>query len=138
MEHMPRYEHVLDNLKKLVRPGGRAYFDFSAGHVSDDTSSFVTKYIWPGRFRSVFMPDLFDAISKSPFEVVELWNDRHNYYIWALKCHDKWVARKDEVVRLAGEELWRMWRLLFAGVADVMSPHRQACTAYRIVLERRP
>ncbi len=83
IEDLSDYPRVMRRLDDLVKPGGRVYLDFAADRERFGTSSFVSKYIWPGTFRMVYMPELIASISESPFEIVELHNDRHNYYLWA-------------------------------------------------------
>lgn len=134
MEDLSDYRRVLRQLAGLVRPGGRVYLDFAASPTP--VSSFITKYIWPGTFRMVYMPEFVDCLSHSAFEIVELHNDRRNYHLWALGVYQRWMEGKAEVVARRDEATWRMFRLLYAGGAELMgSPARQA-TAYRVVLER--
>lgn len=134
MEDLSDYRRVLGKLSGLIRPGGRIYLDFAA--CTDPVSSFITKHIWPGTFRMVHMPELIECVSRSPFELVALHNDRMNYYLWSLGVLRRWEERKSEVLQRADVATWRMFRLLYAGTAALMgSPLREA-TAYRMVLER--
>jgi cyclopropane-fatty-acyl-phospholipid synthase len=81
------------------------------------------------------MPELMAAIDRSRFELVGVWDDRRNYYLWARNGHQRWLDNRDEVVRRAGEETWRLFRLLFAGTAGSMSDPAYHGAAYRMVLE---
>ena len=82
----------------------------------------------------VYMPELIASITESPFEIVELHNDRHNYYLWARESYRRWMEHKDMVVARAGEELWRTFRIMHAGTANVMGNPECGVGAYRIVL----
>jgi cyclopropane-fatty-acyl-phospholipid synthase len=135
IEDLSHYPRVLRHLAELLVPGGRAYLDFAAAKQRVGTSSFVTKYVWPGAFRQVYMPELMAAIDRSRFELVGVWDDRRNYYLWARNGHQRWLDNRDEVVRRAGEETWRLFRLLFAGTAGSMSDPAYHGAAYRMVLE---
>jgi len=135
IEDLSDYPRVLDRLAKLLEPGGRVYLDFAAAKVAVDTSAFVTKHVWPGSFRQVYMPELLAALDRSPLELVGVWDDRRNYHLWARKGHQRWLENRDEVVRLSSEETWRLFRLLYAGTAGVMDDPTYRTTAYRMVLE---
>lgn len=135
IEDLSDYRRVLTRLVPWLRPGGRVYLDFASAPDRFGTGSFVTKHIWPGTFRMVYMPELVQALEHSPFEVMEVHNDRWNYHLWARKVHERWVARRDEIIARAGEELWRTFRLLYAGCASIMTRPFGRATAYRMVLE---
>jgi len=138
IEDLSDYGRVMAGFAKLLEPGGRAYLDFAAGKVPFGTSSFITKYVWPGTFRMVYMPELMAAIDKSPIQLVGVYNDRHNYHLWARNGHRRWEEHRDEIVARAGEELYRLFNLLFIGTAGVMNNPSQQVSAYRMVLELPP
>jgi cyclopropane-fatty-acyl-phospholipid synthase len=135
IEDLSDYPRVMARLAELLHPGGRVYLDFATCRERVGTSSFVTRHVWPGSFRPVYMPELMAAIDRSPLEVVGLWNDRRNYHLWAKKGHQRWLEHRDEVVQSAGEETWRLFRLLFAGAAGAHDDPTYAGTAYRMTLE---
>ena len=135
IEDLSDYPLVLSCLARLLQPGGRVYLDFAACKVPVGTSSFITKYVWPGAFREVYMPQLMDAIDHSPIELVGVWDDRRNYHLWAKKGHQRWLENRDEVIRLSDETTWRLFRLLFAGTAGSMNEPTYGSSAYRVVLE---
>ncbi|MDQ3281001.1 MAG: class I SAM-dependent methyltransferase, partial [Acidobacteriota bacterium] len=60
IEDLSDYPRVMQRFEQLLKPGARAYLDFAAGKVPFGTSSFVTKYVWPGTFRMVYMPQLME------------------------------------------------------------------------------
>jgi cyclopropane-fatty-acyl-phospholipid synthase len=137
IEDLSDYPRVMRRLTRWLEPGGRVYCDFASANVPFSTSSFVTRHIWPGTFRMVYLPQLTQALAASSLDIMEMHNDRRNYHLWTLKLHDRWVRRRAEVVESAGEETWRLFRLLYAGVASIMSPLTDRATAYRLVLEPR-
>jgi len=85
----------------------------------------------------VYLPELIPALAAVRLDIVEMHNDRRNYYLWAKLGHERWVARKAEVVTAADEITWRRMRVLFAGAAHVMATSPGGTTAYRGVLESR-
>jgi len=135
MEDLSDYRTVIRRLTGWVRPGGRIYFDFAASKQRVATSSFITKYIWPGVFRMVYLPELIDAVWRSPFEVVLLDNDRVNYFRWARESDRRWIERRAQVLEQADEATWRTFRLMHAGCANIMRDATRGATAYRMVLE---
>lgn len=137
LEDLSDYRRVLPRLAAWLRPGGRVYCDFASTNRRFGISSFVTKHVWPGTFRMVYLPELTAAIADSPLDIAEIQNDRDNYYLWAKRGYERWMQRKAEVVAAADEKTWRMMHVLIAGTAHVMSPASTGTTAYRVVLESR-
>jgi len=135
IEDLSDYPRVMTRFAELLKPGARAYLDFAAGKVPFGTSSFVTKYVWPGTFRMVYMPELMEAIDHSDIQLAGVYNDRHNYYLWARNGHHRWVENREKVIEAAGEEIYRLFNLLFLGTAGVMNNPSQNVSAYRMVLE---
>jgi cyclopropane-fatty-acyl-phospholipid synthase len=135
IEDLSDYPRVLERLAELLAPGGRVYLDYASGKVPFATSSFITKHVWPGTFRMTYVPELLAALDRSPLQLVGLYNDRRNYHLWAKKGRERWIENREEVVARAGEETWRLFRLLFAGTSGVMNDPSYDVTAYRMLLE---
>lgn len=135
IEDLSDYPRVMGRFTELLEPGARAYLDFAAGKVPFGTSSFITKHVWPGTFRMVYMPQLMEAIDQSRIQLAGVYNDRRNYYLWARNGHARWVEHKDEIIRQSSVETYRLCRLLIIGTAGVMSNPSQQVSAYRMVLE---
>jgi cyclopropane-fatty-acyl-phospholipid synthase len=135
IEDLSDYARVMKRLPRLLKPGGRVYLDFAAAKEPDSTASFITKYVWPGIFRMVYMPELLLAIVRSPFEIVGLYNDRLNYHLWAKKELARWIEQKSKVNEIAGEATWRMFAILIAATASIMDRPSHSHSAYRLVLE---
>lgn len=137
MEDLSRYGAVAQRLARWIEPGGRCYADFASTRLPFGVSSFITKYIWPGEFRMVYLPAFMRALARSSLDVVEMHNDRRNYRLWVGKVHDRWVERHDEVLEVTDERTWRMYRLLHAGVVATMEDTTERATAYRLVFAPR-
>ncbi len=135
IEDLSDYPWVLRRLGELIKPGGRVYLDFAAGKVPVATSTFITKYVWPGSFRMVYMPELMAAADAARIHVAGVYDDRRNYHLWARNGHTRWEENREAVVRESSEETWRLFKLLFAGTAGVMNDPSHGVTAYRMVLE---
>lgn len=137
LEDCSDYRFALCRIDEWLAPGGHVYLDFAATAHRFQTSSFVSKHVWPGAFRMVHLPQFVAAVDRSPLELAALHNDRHNYYLWARKVHDRWVARHDEMITAADEPTFRTMHILFAGTCFIMSPESARATAYRMLLRRR-
>jgi cyclopropane-fatty-acyl-phospholipid synthase len=134
MEDLSDYPLVMKHLRGLLAPGGRIYCDFAASPRRYGIASMVTKYVWPGKFRMVYMPQFDRAATAAGFDIVELENDRRNYHLWTKKVHERWLERRDEALAIVDERMWRLMRLLMAGVSHSMGPTATVDTAYRVVL----
>ena len=137
IEDLSDYDEVMTRLAAWLRPGGTVYLDFAAVDRRFGVPSFVTKYVWPGAFRMVYLPSFTRALAKHHFDIVEMRNDRRNYHLWVRGGYERWMRRREEIVEAVGETTWRMMRLLMAGTAHVMSERSTRATAYRVVLQPR-
>jgi cyclopropane-fatty-acyl-phospholipid synthase len=137
IEELADYPQVMHRLDLWLKPGGLIYLDFAAVDRRFGVASFVTKYVWPGSFRMVHLPSFTAAITAVSFDIVDIRNDRRNYYLWAKGGYERWMHHHEEIVTEADERTWRLMRLLMAGTAHLMSERSDWATAYRVVLERR-
>ncbi len=137
MEDLAAYRKVMPRLAKWLKPGGRIYCDFAASGDRFGITSFVTKHIWPGRFRLVYMPQFIAAASKSGLDIVNIENDRRNYHLWAKKGMERWQPQRDEITAASDDKTYRLMTLLIAGTAEMFSPDSERATAYRVTLGHR-
>ena len=79
IEDLADYRKVMRRLSAWLRPAGRVYMDFASVDRPFGVASFVTKYVWPGAFRMVYLPAFTRALARTHFDIVELHNDRRNY-----------------------------------------------------------
>ncbi len=135
IEDLSDYKRVMGKLHHLVKPGGRVYLDFASEKEAFATRSFVTKFVWPGTFRMVYMPEFVDAVRDSMFEIEAIYNDRHNYYLWAKKAYEKLLQNKEPFIAKSDEMTWRMFLILYAGTSAAMVRSSYYSTAYRVVLQ---
>lgn len=135
IEDLSEYPKVMAQIATLVKPGGKVYLDFACDTVLGGTNSFITKYIWPGKFRLVNITQFIEAVRSSLFEIVTIHNDRYNYYYWSKGVHERWREKKEEILEETNEELWRTYDALFATTAAIMVRPQYDNTALRVVLE---
>ncbi|MCB9077207.1 MAG: class I SAM-dependent methyltransferase [Anaerolineaceae bacterium] len=135
IEDLSDYQRVMAKLPTLLKPGGRVYLDFASEKESFATRSFITKYVWPGTFRMVYMPGFIKAVNDSRFEIEGIYNDRHNYHLWAKKGYEKLLLNKEPFIAKSNEQLWRLFLVLYAGTSAAMIKPDYFCSAYRVVLK---
>ncbi len=134
MEHLPDYQTVIQKFDRLLKPGGRVYLDASASSRKFDSSTFVSKYIFPGRHSFFCLHDFLTKVAKENFEVISVYNDRKNYLLTCKSWAENLDRRHDEIANRWGERLYRLFRIyLWASVFGFQS---QDLTAYRVVLEK--
>jgi cyclopropane-fatty-acyl-phospholipid synthase len=116
-EHLPDYKTTLRKYAELLKPGGRVYLDALAMRTKQDTSTFMKRYIYPGNSAPLLLHQYLRHVARSPFELLSVDDDRHNYYLtcreWALRLD----AARDEIVHRWGEPIYRRFRLFLWGSA---------------------
>lgn len=128
-EHLPDYAATLAQYQRLLKPGGRVYLDAAACREKFSFSAFIMNYIYPGDPTPLHLPSYLEALSKTPFELVMIRNDRENYTLTAKH----WATRLDEnremIVQRWGETLYRrfhlyLWGCVHCFATDTMSAYR--------------
>ena len=116
-EHLPDYRTTLRKYAELLKPGGRVYLDALAMRRKHLASTFMKRYIYPGNSAPLLLHQYLRNVARSPFELLCLEDDRHNYFLtcraWAIRLD----AARDEVVARWGEPLYRRFRLFLWGSA---------------------
>ncbi|WP_153111031.1 class I SAM-dependent methyltransferase [Propionivibrio limicola] len=134
MEHLPDYPGVLQRFQQLLKPGGRVYLDASAFREKHVKPTFVSRYIFPGDHSFFCLHDFLTAVSRTQLDVLEVYNDRNNYFLTCKAWAEKLEVARDEIIRCWGEELYRRFRLYLWGSAYAFL--NRGMGAYRVVLER--
>jgi cyclopropane-fatty-acyl-phospholipid synthase len=116
-EHLPNYRRTLHKYGELLRPGGHVYLDALAMRTKRRVSTFMTRYVYPGGSAPLLLHSYLRHVARSPFELLSVVDDRHNYYLtcreWALRLD----GARDEIVRRWGEPIYRRFRLFLWGSA---------------------
>jgi cyclopropane-fatty-acyl-phospholipid synthase len=116
-EHLPNYKTTLRKYAELVKPGGAVYLDALAMRAKFRVSTFMSRYVYPGGQSPLLLHDYLREVARSPFELVSLEDDRHNYHLTCKRWAQKLDARRDEIVARWGEPLYRRFRLFLWGSA---------------------
>jgi cyclopropane-fatty-acyl-phospholipid synthase len=116
-EHLPDYRTTLCAYADLLRPGGRVYLDALAMRRKHLASSFMKRYVYPGASAPLLLHQYLRHVARSPFELLSVENDRHNYYLTCREWACRLDAARDEIIRRWGEPLYRRFRLFLWGSA---------------------
>jgi cyclopropane-fatty-acyl-phospholipid synthase len=116
-EHLPNYKTTLRKYAELVKPGGSVYLDALAMRQKFQVSTFMTKYVYPGGQSPLLLHSYLREVAHSPFELISLDDDRHNYYLTCRRWAQKLDSKRDEIVARFGEPLYRRFRLFLWGSA---------------------
>lgn len=131
-EHLPDYAASLEQYRRLLKPGGRLYLDACASRVKFPFSSFTYRFVFPGNATPLCLHDYLAEVAKTPFEVLEVHNDRESYRLTCQRWAENLERHRAEIARRWGEPLFRRFQLYLWGCVDAME--RDAIGAYRVVL----
>ncbi|MEV0394956.1 class I SAM-dependent methyltransferase [Polymorphospora rubra] len=116
-EHLPDYRTTLRKYAELLRPGGRVYLDALAMRRKHAASTFMKRYIYPGNSAPLLLHQYLRHVARSPFELLRIEDDRHNYFLTCREWARRLDAARDEIVARWGEPLYRRFRLFLWGSA---------------------
>jgi cyclopropane-fatty-acyl-phospholipid synthase len=131
-EHLPNYRATLHKYAELLRPGGNVYLDALAMRAKHRVSTFMSRYIYPGGSSPLLLHEYLAKVARSPFQLVSIDDERHNYHLTCKAWAQRLDAARDEVVRRWGEPLYRRFRLFLWGSAAGFATGQ--VQAYRWVL----
>lgn len=132
IEHLPHYEKVLKKFDHLLKPGGLVFLDGSAARKKYELSTFMVRYIYPGNHSFLVLDDFVNKVAKTPFEMLEIQNDRHSYYLTFKQWAENLEKNKDAVIRQFGDFEYRKFRLYLWGATYEFLSRNLDC--YRLVL----
>jgi cyclopropane-fatty-acyl-phospholipid synthase len=134
IEHLPDYERVLKKFSSMLKPGGRVFLDGSAAKKKYELSTFMVRHIYPGNHSFLVLDDLLNKLGKTDLELMEVHNDRWNYFLtfkqWAVNLD----ANKGFVQANFGDFEYRKFRLYLWGAAYEFLTRSLDC--YRLILSK--
>jgi cyclopropane-fatty-acyl-phospholipid synthase len=95
-------------------------------------STFMSRYIYPGGSSPLVLHEYLRRVARSPFELISVVDDRHNYHLTCKAWAQRLDAARDEVVHRWGDPLYRRFRLFLWGSAAGFATGQ--VQAYRWVL----
>lgn len=136
IEHLPRYPDMLKQCSHLLKKHGYVYIDAVATNQdSFINSSFINKYIFSGNHRCLDIADFVNAVKYSPFQLLELHNDRHNYALTIRNWAQRLQACRHEFSKKWGEDIYRRFEIYLWGCCYALEIDK--LQAYRMVLKKR-
>ncbi|HUC63334.1 MAG TPA: class I SAM-dependent methyltransferase [Alphaproteobacteria bacterium] len=134
IEHLPQYDKVLAKFWSLLKPGGAIFLDGSACTKKFELSSFMVKYIYGGNHSFLVLHDFLGELAKTKFEVEEIWNDRHSYFLTFRQWARNFDRNREAVVKRFGEFNFRRFRLYLWGATYEFLTGSLSC--YRMIVRK--
>jgi cyclopropane-fatty-acyl-phospholipid synthase len=116
-EHLPDYRRTLAQYERLLKPGRRVYLDAYSGR-RHGMPSFISKWVFQGNTSPLCLETYLTEVARTPFEVVVIKNDRHNYFLSCKKWAENLEAKRDEVIARWGRHLYRRFVLYLWSAAN--------------------
>ena len=132
IEHLPQYQKVLDKFASIIKPSGLIFLDGSACTNKYELSSYMVKYIYGGNHSFLVLHDFLDRLAKTRLEVLEIFNDRHSYFLTFQQWARNFDNNRDLVIERFGEFNYRRFRLYLWGAAYEFLSRSLDC--YRMIL----
>ena len=131
-EHLPDYAALTTQYRRLLKPGGRIYFDSCASEQMYDVGTFIAEHIFQGTTSYLCLSRFLEEAAKQHFEVDRVLNDRTNYQLTSQKWAERLESNRAFVVSHVGEFTYRKFHLLIWSCAAMFDLN--VVTAYRVVL----
>ena len=98
-------------------------------------STFFERHIFRGNGTTLCLHDYLTEVARSPFEVEQVHNDRHDYLLTTRAWAERLDHHREIVENRWGAAQYRRFRLYLWGCVDGFS--RDVIQAYRMVLSLR-
>lgn len=131
-EHLPDYRRTLAQYARLLKPGRRVYLDAYSGR-RHGMPSFISKWVFQGNTSPLNLERYLAEVARTPFEVVVIKNDRHNYFLSCKKWAENLEAHRDEVIARWGTHLYRRFVLYLWSAAN--SFETGSLSAHHMILQ---
>lgn len=131
-EHLPDYRRTLAQYHRLLKPGRRVYLDAYSGR-KHGMPSFISKWVFQGNTSPLCLEKYLAEVAHTPFEVVVIKNDRHNYFLSCKKWAENLEAKRDEVIARWGKHLYRRFVLYLWSAAN--SFENGTLSAHHMILQ---
>jgi cyclopropane-fatty-acyl-phospholipid synthase len=131
-EHLPDYRRTLAQYERLLKPGRRVYLDAYSGK-RHGMPSFISKWVFQGNTSPLCLEKYLTEVARTPFEVVVIKNDRHNYFLSCKKWAENLEAKRDEVIARWGKHLYRRFVLYLWSAAN--SFENGTLSAHHMILQ---
>ena len=131
-EHLTDYATLTAQYRRLLKPGGRIYFDSCASEQMYDVGTFIAEHIFQGATSYLCISKFLTEAAKQHFEIELIENDRRNYELTTQKWGERLDSNRDYVIQHVGDWTYRKFRLLIWACAAMFDLN--VVTAYHVVL----
>ena len=131
-EHLPDYRRTLAQYERILKPGRRVYLDAYSGR-KHGMPSFISKWVFQGNTSPLCLEHYLTEVARTPFEVVVIKNDRHNYFLSCKKWAENLELKRDEVIARWGKHLYRRFVLYLWSAAN--SFENGSLSAHHMILQ---
>jgi cyclopropane-fatty-acyl-phospholipid synthase len=132
IEHLPNYARVLEKFMSILKPGKHIFLDGSACTKKYELSSYMVKYIYGGNHSFLVLHDFLDKLAQTPLQALEIFNDRHSYFLTFQQWARNFDANRDAIVARFGEFEYRRFRFYLWGATYEFLSRSLSC--YRMVI----
>lgn len=134
IEHLPQYERVIKKFYEILKPGGHVFLDGSSARKKYHSASFMIRHIYPGNHSFLVLDDLLNKIAMTPFELVEIHNDRWSYFLTFRQWARNLEANRKQIQQQFGDLQFRKFRLYLWGLTFEFLARKLDC--YRMILRK--
>lgn len=118
LEHVGRgnYELFMKNADSVLKQKGLFLLHYISGKRENDGDAWIKKYIFPGGT----IPSLREIINMLPefnFYTLDVESLRRHYTKTLLCWRGNFIKKREEILKMQGEEFTRMWELYLASCA---------------------
>lgn len=129
------YDRYFRKLRELLNEDGIALLhSIGRSGTPTTTASFISKYIFPGGYIPA-LSEVLPAIQRSGLVVTDVEILRLHYAETLKAWRERFLARKEDVLRVYDERFLRMWEFYLA--ASEMSFRHRGLMVFQIQLARR-
>jgi len=131
-EHLTDYATLTAQYRRLLKPGGKIYFDSCASEQMYDVGTFIAEHIFQGTTSYLCISKFLTEAAKQHFEIELINNDRRNYELTTQKWGERLDSNREYVIQHVGDWTYRKFRLLIWACAAMFDLN--VVTAYHVVL----
>ncbi len=132
IEHLPCYDRVCRQIRRLLEPGSRAFVDGCASRQKYEMAEFIYRHIFPYNHTFLHLPGFLKAAREEGLEVVSVDDDSKDYGRTVACWAENLEHHRDQIEEQFGSYHFRRFRMFLWGSAQAFETGGLQC--YRLVL----
>lgn len=118
LEHVGRgnYELFMENMKSVLKPQGLFLLHYISALKEYSGDPWIKKYIFPGG-TVPSLREIVDIMGEQGYYTLDVESLRRHYSRTLLCWRHNFIAHREEILHMMGEEFTRMWELYLAACA---------------------